>query len=437
MIKNGDLKGNTPVQHVLCHVVRATSRGRGAVATLFLTGVDPLQVIAPLLEFPGHAIGNRSISDLLTPSETHHFAKLRLGTSCEEIVLYVRDRHFLELHCHGGEIVLHAIENTLAENGAVPQSWEQWLDETQNTYPGNSNQRLDAIQRDALRLLPYAETDLTARLLLAQYHGALSRQIQRLVDLLDGISFDSKTDSKRNEKTVEKALQLIESLLETYKIGKHLTVPMQIAVIGPVNVGKSTLVNALLGFERAITSPVPGTTRDPVSAKTVLRGWPVVLIDTAGTRETSDPIEREGIARTHVTAAQADLVLNVIDASVSSANQLSPDDFLQENAPRINVFNKIDLVTTNNPTCFQKLPNSPIFLSSKNGQGLDRLVDAILDKMSNTGRILSHGDSFLVFSEQQYQQLSQIKDTLQHGKYPNVLLFLSRLLISGKFAERE
>jgi small GTP-binding protein domain len=212
-------------------------------------------------------------------------------------------------------------------------------------------------------------------------------------------------------------------LLDSYTTGRHLITPIRVSVAGPVNVGKSTLVNALLGFERAITSPVPGTTRDPVSAKTVIGGWPIILIDTAGTRDTADPIEQEGIARTQSVIADADLVLNVIDASVAEQNHVLHNALIPTEVPYIDVFNKTDIAPEKMASPEQGRRDS-VFLSAKNGQGIDRLADAILHKTVRLDKTTSPDGCFLIFTERQYHQLSQAKTALKIGDTPTTLSHL-------------
>ena len=379
-----------------CRVIRATPAGRAAVASLLLVGRDALSVVAPFLIFPRHAVSEPFAE------QAPIFAYFQLpGTnSREEIVVHFRHNDMIELHCHGGDAVLHAIEHSLVESGATRQTWDAWLQE-------NSAQNAlspEAIRRDALRLLPLAETELTAQLLLTQYHGAISRRIDRAMNLLN--SPDSEI--------THKAIAVIDSLLDSYTLGKHLVTPFRVSLVGAVNAGKSSLMNALLGFNRSITSLTAGTTRDTVSAKTVINGWPVVLVDTAGFRETVNPIEQEGILRTRATIDDSDLVLHVIDASQFSADDELLSDVFSK-TPYLRVFNKIDFVDQKANDSLAKISDS-ISVSATTAYGIDRLCHVLMLSLSQTDKrsasVCDQEDQPLVFTESQYAALMQWRNTL-------------------------
>ena len=375
-----------------CRVIRATPTGRAAVASLLLVGRDALSVVAPFLIFPRHAVSESFVE------QTPVFAYFQLpGTNFrEEIVVHFRQNDMIELHCHGGDAVLHAIEHSLVENGATRQTWDAWLRE-------NSAQNAlspEAIRRDALRLLPLAETESTARLLLLQYHGAISRRIDYAMDLFNSPNSDAKHE----------AIAVIDSLLDSYTPGKHLVTPFRVSLVGAVNAGKSSLMNALLGFKRSITSLTAGTTRDAVSAQTVIDGWPIVLVDTAGLRETANPIEQEGILRTQAAIDDSDLVLHVIDASrnLSVDDELSGDVFSK--TPYLRVFNKIDLVDQNKNGLLKKIFDG-ITVSATTAYGIDRLCRILMSSLCQTDKlsvlVCDQDNQPLIFTESQYSALMQ------------------------------
>jgi tRNA modification GTPase len=164
-------------------------------------------------------------------------------------------------------------------------------------------------------------------------------------------------------------------LLRTAVEGQILRRGIRAAIIGRTNAGKSSLLNQLLGHERAIVSPIPGTTRDTIEETANIRGIPVVFVDTAGLREATDEIEAEGIRRSHESLARAELILHVIDAS----EPFSADDknHLAQLAARkrLVVFNKIDL-----PRRLEFIPDSDVSvveLSCETGSGVESLKDAI------------------------------------------------------------
>jgi tRNA modification GTPase len=213
------------------------------------------------------------------------------------------------LHCHGGLAAVAAIEETLAAAGCLPVTWRQWA------LPHSDN----PIAAAATVALAEACTLRTAAILLDQYHGALQRafaEIQAAVDAGDA----------------DRTLGQIELLLSRGRLGQHLTRPWSVVLAGRSNVGKSSLMNALVGHQRAIVHAMPGTTRDAVTARTAIDGWPVELCDTAGLRATDDPVERAGIERAKSRLASADLVVLVADAGVpwSAEDQSLWDGIIQQ-----------------------------------------------------------------------------------------------------------
>ena len=381
-----------------CRVIRATPTGRAAVATLLLVGRDVLSVVVPFLIFPRHAISETFVEQ---PPVFAYF-QLPGANSREEIVVHFRQNDMIELHCHGGDAVLNAIEHSLVENGAMRQTWNAWLREKPVQCDVLSP---EAVRRDALRLLPLAETELMARLLLTQYHGAISRRIDHAMDL-----FNSPNSEAKHE-----AIAVIDSLLDSYALGKHLVTPFRVSLVGAVNAGKSSLMNALLGFNRSITSLTAGTTRDTVSAKTVINGWSVVLVDTAGLRETANPIEQEGILRTRAAIDDSDLVLYVIDASRNlSGNDESLDNGFAK-TPYLRVLNKIDLIDQKANDVLAKISDG-ISVSATTTYGIDRLCHVLMSSLCQTEKpsisVCDQDDQPLVFTESQYAALVQWRNIM-------------------------
>jgi tRNA modification GTPase len=186
-----------------------------------------------------------------------------------------------------------------------------------------------------------------------------------------------------------------------------------------VNAGKSSLMNALLGFNRSITSQVAGTTRDAVSAKTVISGWPVMLIDTAGIRETSNPIERDGISRMQSVVADSDLLLLVTDVGAEQTDHLQEIAEIPQNVPVIHVVSKMDLVDEQTLLRFQQQPDC-VPVSAKTGVGLDQLNDEMMCKLHKQGGFVQSevrpSQTPLVFTERQYSHLFSIRKKLEQGE---------------------
>jgi tRNA modification GTPase len=181
--------------------------------------------------------------------------------------------------------------------------------------------------RLAAQSLALARTERVAAILLDQYNGAFSGALDRIRHSLQS----GQTDDAR---------RVLNDLQSNTLLGQRLLEPWKVVLAGPPNVGKSSLLNALAGYQRSIVTPQPGTTRDCVSVVTAFEGWPVELIDTAGLHSADDELEQEGIARSREMAQQADLALWIYDAT--SFEPIGPS---QEITSRkcLHVINKCDL----------------------------------------------------------------------------------------------
>jgi tRNA modification GTPase len=214
--------------------------------------------------------------------------------SSESIVVCRTDRDRIELHCHGGRLAAEQIVSDLVRNGAVNVSIGE-----KNTIDG-----FDEVRREAIQDLTKVNTVRTTSILLDQLRGALSREMEQI----------DACFSRGN--TVEAKHRLL-ALKERSSFGLHLIEPWRVILAGPPNVGKSSLLNRLLGYSRAIVHEQAGTTRDLLSERSSLGGWPIELMDGAGIRNVAhaeDQIEVVGIDRTLYSIAQADCVLLLVDS---------------------------------------------------------------------------------------------------------------------------
>ena len=294
-------------------IIRLTPSGRGAVASFLLCGNDADSIFAQYWH------GKR-------PDEHPRWGRLQLTNDgdCEEAVVY-RTAEGIEIHVHGGEQVASAIEALFKQRGALCKTWQEHF------VAGTSQREL------ALRLLPFAPTERTAQILLDQYNGAANRQ---------------------------------QATQELAALGKHLVEPFRVVLAGASNAGKSSLLNAILGFQRSLVHSQPGTTRDVVSGQTALDGFPVTFFDTAGFRETGGDLERQGIDRSLRSLADADLIVWVIDLTVEES--LRPECPTESNV--LICYNKIDLVS-------QTAADLVISVSALTGEGIETLLNAVIDRL--------------------------------------------------------
>ena len=247
-------------------VIQLTPPGRGAIATLLVEGPRAVDVVEQ--EF--RPAGSRT----LRAPEADRPIYGRFGPPPgEEVVCAPQGRRGggnpLPRRQRGAERIVEL----LAARSCTTLGWREWI----------AQQEPDPLAAAARIALADARTRRTAAILLDQYAGALRRAIDEIRATWIATIWP-------------RAEQGISALLRRAQFGRHLIEPWRVVVAGAPNVGKSSLVNALLGYSRAIVHPTPGTTRDLVTAPTVIDGWPVQLIDTAGLRATEDPLEQSGIA---------------------------------------------------------------------------------------------------------------------------------------------
>src|ERR1700691_968264 len=232
-----------------------------------------------------------------------------------------------EFHVHGGRAILAALFSALSpfENVRAAEPGEF-------TRRGFENGKLDLTEAEALDDLIHADTDRQRRQALRQLKGMLGERARhwrgQIIDALAligaGIDFSDEGDVSADLvgpalAKIDTLLAEIEEVLAAQGRSERLREGLVVAIAGPPNVGKSTLMNALARREVAIVSPHAGTTRDVIEVQLDLDGYPVTLIDTAGIRETDDPVEQEGVRRARARAGEADLVLWLVDGDPAGA----------------------------------------------------------------------------------------------------------------------
>lgn len=267
----------------------------------------------------------------------------------------------LVVNCHGGIVAAQRVLAALEAEGA------RIVDPGEILAMRQAAGDLDAIQREVAARLPQALTLRAAAVLIAQYQGTLVRV---------AISIRHRIETGRDRSRVEADLQ---RLLDTAAFGRGLFSPMRVVVAGRPNVGKSTLINALLRFERVIVHPTAGTTRDAIEDIFSIEGVPFRLVDTAGIRPTRNAVEREGVERGISELTRADIAILTFDGSMPL--QSEDDAILTEPLPSkvIPVINKADLPQQIAATTLaERLDVEPAIISATEGTGLQALEDRIL-----------------------------------------------------------
>ena len=296
-----------------------------------------------------------------------------------------------ELQCHGAPVVLSMALEALYAAGARPARPGEF---TQRAF---LNGKLDLTQAEAVADLLEAETPQAARTAAGQLTGALSRRVEGIYDgLVDLLAHfhavldypDEDIDPFRVQEIGEamgRAERGLKELLATYDRGKFLTRGVPCAIVGLPNAGKSSLLNALLGYQRAIVTDIPGTTRDTVEERCVVGGVLLRLIDTAGLRDTDDPVEKLGVERSQAALAGAELALVLVDGSEAGEdpNRLAAERSLWEEAvarcPRaVLVFTKSDLPHGwERGFPFHGEGTPEVWLSARTGAGLEALGEVV------------------------------------------------------------
>ncbi|MDE7261479.1 MAG: tRNA uridine-5-carboxymethylaminomethyl(34) synthesis GTPase MnmE [Oscillospiraceae bacterium] len=289
-----------------------------------------------------------------------------------------------EFHCHGSPVVLGEALEALFAAGARQAGRGEF------TKRAFLNGRMDLTQAEAVIDLIESETAQAARNAVEQLGGALRQRVEPVYSsLLDLTSQfyavvdypDEDIEDLRREdmlRTLAEAEETLQALLATFRRGKILRQGVPTAILGRPNAGKSSLLNALLGYDRAIVTSVAGTTRDTVEEKAVVGGVLLRLIDTAGIRDTGDAVERLGVERAQKAAAAAELVLLVLDGSQPlTAEDRAAAEAAQGSPHVIVIRNKCDLPQAVDRVSLEAGFPPALPVSAKEGTGLDNLEAAV------------------------------------------------------------
>ncbi len=365
----------------------ATAPGRGGVGIVRLSGPD-----AP-------AIAEKIAGALPSP----RVAELRAfrdseGEQIDEGLLLnfpapksFTGEHVVELHAHGGPVVLDMLlarALSLGARAARPGEFSE---------RAFLNDKLDLAQAEAIADLIDSDTEQAARAATRSLQGEFSRRVHALVEALTGlrmyveaaIDFPDEEIDFLSDGQVQKQLNAVNRQLENIRRqarqGQLLRDGMTLVIAGRPNAGKSSLLNALAGRDAAIVTEVAGTTRDVLREHIQVDGMPLHVIDTAGLRDSEDPVEQEGIRRAWHQIEQADRVLLVIDDQQGFGDEDRQIlERLPEHLPHTKIFSKTDLTGRSNVTGTDSAPQD-IALSTRTGEGLEVLRDHLKQLMGYQG----------------------------------------------------
>ena len=283
------------------------------------------------------------------------------------------------IHCHGGLAACESIVRSLESQGATRVAWQELADPWRTALAG-------------------ALTERTALHLLDQSPAAWQNKINEWLTML--------TEASR----VPEVIRQLDELLARAPLGLHLTEPWRVVIAGRPNAGKSSLLNALLGFQRSIIHHEPGTTRDVVTARTAFDGWPVELRDTAGLRDTQDELEAAGVERAEEEIRNADLVLYIIPADApaaeSEAEKAAAEKLQALGSQVVEVRSKCDLRAA--PTAANICSVSAI-----TAEGMSHLIDMIVERLVPNP---PPDRTLLPFNHDLAARLKQVRAELLAGK---------------------
>ncbi len=402
----------------------STAPGEGGIGIIRLSGSRALRIAGQLF------IGAHCADIAAAPTYSLHYGHVAHPVSGEwldeALLAVMRAPHsytredVVEIQCHGGMLPLRNILDATLSCGARLATPGEF------TKRAFLNGRIDLAQAESVIDIIRAKTDAGLQLAARQLQGKLSAQVTQMRDALQQLlalieaSIDFSDDdielisSAQIQRELRDCLDELSRLLATAREGKIERDALSLAIVGKPNVGKSSLLNLLLQEERAIVTPIPGTTRDAIEEYINLSGIPIRLIDTAGVRETDDHVERIGVERTRRIIEQADMALCLFDRSAP----LTADDAqfadLVADKDKLVILNKVDLPaqwTTAELLDRFSAPAPTIELSITQHVGVDALKQAIIAQVSDVPL-----ESVAVTNARHTQALTAAQASLRHAE---------------------
>ena len=403
------------MEDTICAVATATTRA--GIAVLRLSGQNSLHILKKVffskvrdLEPRRMTLGEIRRGDTLIDQALAVYFPSPASYTGEEMT---------ELHCHGGEVLVGQVFALLVEAGARPAQPGEF------TKRAFLNGKLDLSQAEAVQGIISSVSREGAQASARQLAGELGRAVHELQNTLTdalaaleaGIEYpeeDLELDiAGETIPRLKRAREEAGRLVDSFRQGKLWQEGIRVALIGRPNVGKSSLLNALLGEERAIVTHLPGTTRDVIEEYYDLQGLRVAFLDTAGIRDTADLVEQIGVKKSREALKRADFALFLLDAG----QPLEEEDISiwqeaeREEIPGLVVLNKSDLPSIITPEEVEKkLGVTPLAISAKTRQGLDALKDALYKHFSLDG---GEGEGVVVTQERHREALRRAIDSLE------------------------
>ncbi|MBQ6286034.1 MAG: tRNA uridine-5-carboxymethylaminomethyl(34) synthesis GTPase MnmE [Bacteroidales bacterium] len=408
----------------------ATIPGTGAVTMLRISGPDALKIVSKIVKCK-----SKSIESSASNSIRYGVVYNEDGSPVDEVLVSVfRAPHSYtgqdsaEITCHASSYVASEILRLLCEEGA------RMAEPGEFTRRAFINGKMDLAQAEAVADVISSSSSASLRVAMNQLRGGFSSELQdiraRLVEIaslleleLDFSEEDVEfADRSRLAHLLEEVTAHIGSLASSFRYGNAIKNGVPVAIVGAVNAGKSTLLNSLLGDERAIVSDVPGTTRDTVEETLSLDGILFRFIDTAGLRSSSDTVERIGISRSYKKLSEASAVLVLLDCTASEEeNETLISDIISRIDPVaqkvVVLFNKVDILAPNtNVMLLNKEVLSAsskvikLYISAKTGFGLDLLIKELVSLFKDNTYFSDHA---VVTNSRHYEALVNARTALE------------------------
>ena len=393
-------------------VAPATPYGIGGIAVVRLSGPRSIFIV-------GNLINNNSSAAKLKP-RVATLVNLQGGAGAaidESILTFFQSPNsytgedLIEISCHGNPIVVDKIISNCCLFGA------RIAEPGEFTKRAFINGKMDLVQAEAVTSLIHSQSEESSQLNLRILQGELSKKLndirENLVYAVSIVEFELDISEEKLQpdlnnqllSMINELVQQIGKLLGSYKQARMLNHGATVVIAGPPNVGKSTLLNALSETDRAITSTMPGTTRDAIDVRLLLGGVPINLIDTAGIQRSTEEIEQKGINKTFNYLKKADLIIIVHDPGLASL----PPVTAPENIPTIEIMNKSDLLSDSQSKHLKRAHPERIFLSAKTGDNIHLLKQQIKTSLGVGGSL---SDSVTTTTSRQHNALKDCHNKL-------------------------
>lgn len=399
-------------------IVSIATGPQGVIAIIRLSGKNCFEIAKPIVH-QNHLFTNpkANITYLVNIiDENKNFLDKAMIITYLEPKSYT-GQNMIEIFCHNSPYIVRKIIHILLKNGA------RQAEKGEFTFRAFLNGKLDLSQAEAINDLIKSETEKEHRIAVGNLHGKLSKKInnikQKIIDLLADIevriddTYEEMPllDISQYNKKIENLEAEIKKLSDTFLKASYIKSGIKVAIVGAPNCGKSTLLNKILGYERAITSPIAGTTRDTIEEKTEINGFKFVFIDTAGIRKTDDPVELEGIKRTENIIKKSNIVLFLKDITeINSQDNIYCKQIIDKNISQttrvIEVLTKLDLKPS-----FKD--NKKLAISSITGKNIDNLLLMLTNEEE---KLIDDVYDEIITSERHYNLLLKAVESLSSLK---------------------